>query len=293
MPPFSNLVFFGSGPVAVATLTALKTAGFVFEAIITKPRAPGFRGDVPVVDLARAWNVRLLTPQTKAELSEIVEQAQLSSHLGLVVDYGLIINKDVIDSFPLGIVNSHFSLLPQWRGADPITFALLSGQQTTGVSLMLINEKMDEGLLIAQKSYDIPADCTIQQLTQGLIALSNRMLVRYLPTYLQGKLQPYRQSNQPPTYSRKLQKEDGRIDWTKPASALEREVRAYLGWPKSYSRMFGRDIVITKARVATDQNDGDLVISCGDQTWLAVQELTAPSGRKMSGADFLRGYKKS
>lgn len=106
----------------------------MLEAIITKPRAEGFRGDVPVIALAESWHVPYFTPKNKTELSELFAKQRFTSPLGLVVDYGIIINQDVIDAFEKGILNSHFSLLPEWRGADPITFSLLSGQPATGVS---------------------------------------------------------------------------------------------------------------------------------------------------------------
>ncbi len=292
MKPFVNLVFFGSGPVAAATLRALHQANFLIEAIITKPRAAGFRGSVPVIDLAQTWDIPLFTPQNKQELTQLFAHQHFSSPVGLVVDYGIIITQAVIDTFSKGILNSHFSLLPQWRGADPITFALLSGQQETGVSLMIINSKLDEGVLIDQQTYKIPADATINQLTEALVGLSNKMLIKDVPDYVAGKCVPYPQPGQPISYSRKIKKEDGALDWSKTAQQLEREVRAYKGWPKSYAQLFGRDIIVTKVRVAHNELDGVLVIPCGSQTWLEVVELIAPSGRIMNGSAFLHGYKK-
>lgn len=292
MKQSSTLVFFGSGPVAAATLHGLHDAGFIFEAIITKPRIPGFRGDVPVLALAEALSIPVFTPSKKAELSDIFANHNFSSPVGLVVDFGIIISQSVIDSFSKGIINSHFSLLPEWRGADPITFALLSGQQMTGVSLMLINSKMDEGELIDQASYQISTDETIKTLTQQLIDLSNKLLIKDIPRYLAGGLQPYPQPDKPPTYSRKLTKADGLIDWQKPAESLEREVRAYQGWPKSYTTLFGHQIIITKARVAANEHDGKLTAAC-NPGWLEILELVAPSGRTMSGEAFLRGYSHS
>jgi methionyl-tRNA formyltransferase len=292
MKSSETLVFFGSGPVAAKTLLNLHGAGFVFEAIITKPRAPGFRGEVPVIELAQTWQIPYFTPANKAELSELFASHHFASPLGLVVDYGLIINKDVIDAFLKGIVNSHFSLLPEWRGADPITFAILSGQQETGVSIMLIVEKLDEGPLLTQGNYTIPPDITIQQLTHDLVELSNTLLRRTLPAYLSGKLRPHPQPDKPATYSRKIKKEDGLLDWHKPAKVLEREVRAFLGWPKSYTTLFGHQVIVIKARVTANAQDGALVMTC-QPGWLEIQELIGPSGRTMSGADFLRGYKRN
>lgn len=287
-----KIVFFGSGPVASATLEGL-LPHFTVEAIITKPRAQGYRGSVPVLELAEARNIPVFTPKNKAELSDLFASATFTAPVGVVVDYGIIISRSVIDYFKMGIVNSHFSLLPEWRGADPITFSILGGRpETAGVSLMLINEKLDEGELLAQKPFAMPATITTPELTDELVALSNAMLIEYLPAYTAGELQPYPQPSTPPTYSRKLTKEDSFLDTAKPAAQLEREIRAFAGWPKSKITLFGHQVVVKKARVAAHQTDGALVIACGDGTFLEILELTAPSGRTMQGADFLRGYKK-
>ena len=287
-----KIVFFGSGPVASATLEGL-LPHFTIEAIITKPRPEGHRGSVPVLELAEAKQIPVFTPRNKAELTDLFAQATFTASVGLVVDYGIIISRSVIDYFPKGIVNSHFSLLPEWRGADPITFSILAGRpETAGVSLMLINEKLDEGELLAQEPFALPPVITTPELTHELVTLSNRMLIEHLPRYLSGELQPYSQPDTPATYSRKLTKEDGFLDVTKPADQLEREVRAFAGWPKSKLTLFGHQIVVKKARVATSATDGVLIVPCGNDTHLEILELTAPSGRTMTGADFLRGYKK-
>ncbi len=293
MSPSPKIVFFGSGPVAAATLQGLLEAGFDFEAIITKPRAGGFKGSVPVVELAQARGLPIFTPQTKVELTHLFAVHTFKSPVGLVVDYGIIIAKEVIAAFPKGIINSHFSLLPQWRGADPITFSVLSGQKETGVSLMLINERLDEGLLLSQETLPLEADITTPVLTQKLITRSNFMIVRDLPKYLSGDIKPYPQSDATPTYSRKLTKEDGKLDSSKPAVQLEREIRAFRGWPKSKAVLFEKyPVVVTKAQLASNSTDGALVLSCGEKSYLEILELTAPSGRTMSGEAFLRGYKK-
>lgn len=292
MTPSPKIVFFGSGPVASATLEGILPY-FEVEAIITKPRAEGHRGSVPVLELAEARQIPVFTPRNKSELSEVFARTSFSAETGLVVDYGVIINRDVIDAFKNGIVNSHFSLLPDWRGADPITFSILAGRpETAGVSLMVINEKLDEGELIAQEPYELPSTITTPQLTDELVALSNRMLIEKLPHYIAGEIQTYPQPDHTPTYSRKLTKEDSVVDTTKAADVLEREIRAFAGWPKSKLDLFGHNVVIKKARIAADETDGSLIVNCGNHTFLEILELTAPSGRTMSGADFIRGYKK-
>jgi methionyl-tRNA formyltransferase len=288
----ASLVFFGSGPVAAASLDGLVETGFEIEAVITKPKPAHHRGEAPVLNLAEQANLVIHTASTKKQLEEIFEKNSFSSLVGVVVDYGVMIPEEVINYFPKGIVNSHFSLLPQWRGADPITFALLSGQNKTGVSLMLIEPPLDTGKLIAQAHYDIEPDETNLTLTDNLIELSNKALASVLPLYVAGQVVPTDQNPlEEPTYSRKLTKEDGLIDWGKPAKQIEREVRAFLGWPKSRTTIFGKDVVLTKARVAKDKDDGALVIECSPG-YLEIQELIGPSGRTMSGADFMRGYNK-
>lgn len=287
-----KIIFFGSGPVASATLAGLLPY-FDIEAIITKPRAEGHRGSVPVLEFAEAKQIPVFTPRNKAELADLFTDAHFTATTGLVVDYGIIISQSVIDYFKMGIVNSHFSLLPEWRGADPITFSILAGRpETAGVSLMIINEKLDEGALIAQEPFDLPPIITTPELTDVLVLLSNNMLIEKLPPYMAGEIKPYPQPDTPATYSRKLTKEDGVLDTSKPADQLEREIRAFAGWPKSKLNIFGHNPVIKKARVAKDSTDGALVIACGNATFLEILELTAPSGRNVSGADFIRGYKK-
>lgn len=282
-------VFFGSGPVAAASLRLL-AQDFDFEAVITKPRPAQHRGEVPVLTAAEELRLPVFTAANNQELDQLFDTKPVSSQLAILIDFGIIVSQKVIDYFPLGVINSHFSILPQWRGADPISFAVLSGQKSTGVSLMLIDKGLDTGKILVQKNLLITSGDTTPSLTAKLVNLSNTLLHRYLPLYLAGKVKPRSQPHPDrATYSRKLAKEDGLIDWNKPAAKIEREVRAYAGWPKSQAKIFGHDVIITKARVAKDATDGDLVLQC-QPGWLEIEELTAPSGKTISGAEFLRGY---
>lgn len=299
-----TIVFFGSGPVAAKSLELL-TQNFTVEAVVTKPRPSHHRGSVPVLELTEKLGLQTFTPNTKQELSELFASNPVVSEVGIVIDYGIIIAQDVIDYFPFGIVNSHFSLLPEWRGADPITFSVLSGQSQTGVSLMLIVEKMDEGPLIGQATYDMPTNITTPTLTDDLIVLSDKLLEEVLPLYINGQTDPAPQSEvtlaatKEATYSRKLTKEDGRIDWNKPAAELEREVRAFIGWPGSYTNLGGKDIVVLSTTITpvTDLAPGkakiinkQLVIGCG-QGSLQINRLKPAGKQEMTGQAFLAGYK--
>lgn len=285
-----TILFFGSGPVAAASLESLADS-FSIETVITKAVPPHHKDPAPVEELAKKLGLPILFASTKKELDTIFTDKNFSSPVGVVVDYGVIISQFVIDQFPLGIVNSHFSLLPQWRGADPITFSLLSGQEKTGVSLMVIEPTLDTGKLITQKVLQAPLlQETTPTLTDKLVALSNQLLYEYLPRYIDGEITP---KNQPHpdrvTYSRKLTKADGVLDFKKSAPELEREVRAFAGWPKSRTQVFNHDVIITKAHVSPSPKT-KLDILCGDGQYLSVDELIGPSGRKMDAKSFLNGY---
>lgn len=284
-----KIVFFGSGPVAAASLEFL-AKHFSIEGIITKSVPAHHKGLAPVEELTKKLHIPVYFASTKLELDELIDNHQFNSRLGVLVDYGVIISQKTIDSFELGIVNSHFSLLPEWRGADPITFSILSGQEKTGVSLMLIEPTLDTGKLLTRKSLKVSSNETTPSLTNRLVALSNLLLNQYVPEYMDGLNKPKDQPHPDrATYSRKLTKNDGIIDWKKPAIQIEREIRAFQGWPRSRSTIDGKDIIITKAHVSTSKAN-KLDILCGDNNYLSIDELLAPSGRTMNAKAYINGY---
>jgi methionyl-tRNA formyltransferase len=291
------IVFFGSGPVAAASLRLL-AADFKVEAVITKPRPKHHRHPFPVLALADELGLKTYTAATGKEVSALFTEHTFESPVGVIIDHGIILGADVIKAFPRGIVNSHFSLLPRWKGPDPISFAILNGDEETGVSLMVIAEQLDEGRLIAQEPFALADDITTPELTERLIALSHDMLVRTLPLYVHGEVSPQPQPDTPESHSHKLSKADGVIDWQKPAARLEREVRAYAGWPRSRTTLGTTDVIITKAHVIQGNGDPgtirsadkELAVCCGES--LLVIDALIPAGkREMPAAAFLAGYK--
>lgn len=284
-----SIVFFGSGPVAARCLELL-LEHYDIEAVVTKPRPPHHKYDVPVIEIASNHNLSILTAANRTELDGLISAQNFTSEIAVLIDFGIIVSKKIIDAFPLGIVNSHFSLLPEWRGADPITYAILSGQPKTGVSLMLIDEGMDTGKILTRRSIDIAPDDTSVSLTDKLIRLSSELLNECLPGYISGSLKP---KNQPhpdrATYSRKLTKLDGIIDWSESAATIERKVRAYQPWPRCSTVINNHRIIILKSHVS-DNKKTPLDIQCGDGAFLSIDQLIAPSGKTMSGDAFLRGY---
>jgi methionyl-tRNA formyltransferase len=297
------IVFFGSGPVAAESLRLLYQHCTI-EAVITKPRAAHHKGDVPVLRLAKELHIPTFTATNKATLDDLFTTDPVSSRLAVLIDFGIIVSQKVINYFPLGIVNSHFSLLPEWRGADPITFSILSGQKRTGVSLMLLTAGMDEGPLLAQTDYELSAESTTPSLTADLITLSDEQLKIILPLYVANETMAVDQSVasisdvKEPTYSRKLTKQDGQINWSDPAAVIERTIRAYLEWPKSRATISGLEVIITRAHVVDETgNPGQTavvdkypVVFCGKQA-LALDTVKPAGKKEMTGEAFLAGYK--
>lgn len=297
-----EVVFFGTGPVAAESLDLL-VSDFDVVAVVTKPRPEHHRGSFPVIDVAIEHGLPLHFVSNKQELSELVARKPFKTDVAILIDFGIIVTKDVIDYFPKGIINSHFSLLPEWRGADPISFALLSGQPKTGVSLMLIDEGMDTGKIIRQKSLPIAPDATNESLTSELIQLSDRLLKADVPAYLAGELPPRSQPHPDrATYSRKLTKEDGRLDWGKPADLLEREIRTFKEWPKSYTNLAGIDVIITSAYAApgigaasvpgdiSQVNDAGIIMIATSNGSLCITKLKPVGKSEMTAKAFLAGY---
>lgn len=294
----SKIVFFGSGPVAAKSLELLKES-FDIECVITKPSTEKLmQAVVPKTTVFCVSN--------KSELDNLISKTDIQSDIALLIDFGIIVSQQVIDSFDKGVVNSHFSLLPEWRGADPITFSILSGQEVTGVSLMLLVAGMDEGPVLAQGELKLNGTETSDELTDDLITLSDALLTEIIPKYLENNIsvttqeEMAQQLNRPtgPTYSRKLTKADGLIDWTKPAQEIEREIRAYISWPRSYTKLGNTELIIKKASVLPksaiagqyEYDKNTLIVFCGKDA-LSL-EIIQPAGKKeMPVKAFLAGYK--
>lgn len=293
----SSLVFFGTENFSVPTLTKLlasslnPNAGYSVLAVVTKPDSPSGRGrqikSPKVKQIAERAGIRVYQPEKAGEIEGDLKKLQ--ADCGVLVAYGKILPQKIIDIFPAGIVNVHPSLLPKYRGPSPIEAALLHGDKLTGISLMKLTAGMDEGPVYATKKVEIEPGINKPILADYLAVVGADFLRQKLPEVLDGSLKPRPQDESKASYTKLLTKDDSIMDFAKPAEVLEREVRAFAGWPKSVTRVRVQKIIVTKARVAKDEKDGDLVMRC-HPGWLEIQELVAPSGRTMPAADFLRGY---
>jgi len=281
-----------------STLQALLAAGYKVEAVVVAQNDQGKsrRGrELEVATIAKAHNIPLIAP---AKLKAVKDDlAAYKATAGVLVAYGKIVPQEVIDIFPKGIINIHPSLLPKHRGPTPIESAILHGDKETGVSLMQLSAKMDAGPVYAQETVLLHGNESKQMLADQLLALGGNMLVHYLPDILSGKLKASKQNDKQATYDKLISKEAGQLDYHKPAEELEREVRAYAGWPKTHVLLANQQLVITSAHAVAGQGmpgsmwlqGKELGIFC--QEGILVFDSLIPAGKKeMTAQAFLAGY---
>jgi methionyl-tRNA formyltransferase len=288
----TKIVFFGTEDFSLATLTGLIEADYSIAAVVTRPDSKKGRGQrltPPAVKiLATRHNIPVWQPARLKDITDDIKS--LGKTIGILVSFGKIIPQNTIDLFTPGIINVHPSLLPKYRGPSPIESAILNGDETTGVSIMQLSAEMDAGPVYAAKTYALKGTETRPELYQTLATIGTDLLLETLPRILDSSLHPLPQNNQEATYCQLLQKENGVLQPEKiPAAQAERQVRAYLNYPKTRYSIFNQQVIITKARVSNEY-ETPLDILCQDGAFLSIDELIAPSGRVMSGEAFLHGY---
>lgn len=287
------LVFFGTEDYSATVLDNLLGAGIAIEAVITKPDLKKGRGQklqAPAVKtIAENYNVTVYQPENLTQMRDAI--AQTSRFGAILVSFGKIIPQDIIDSFELGIINLHPSLLPKYRGPSPIESAIYNGEQLTGVSIMTLNDKMDAGAIYAQAPVEITPTTTASQLYQQTAQLGSKLLIQILPQIIAGKLIPEPQDDTQATYCSLLTKAQGWLNSEKSsADQLVNQIRAYNVFPKSRLEIYDQICIITNAS-ADNQPTSPLNFECVDGQFLNIHQLIAPSGKTMTATAFINGYK--
>jgi len=294
-----RIVFMGSSEFSVASLAALLEAGHDVCAVYAQPPRPAGRGHeerpCPVHAFALDRGLSVLTPKNFKNQADLAAFAAHGADVGVVAAYGLILPVAVLSAPRLGCVNVHASLLPRWRGAAPIQRAILAGDAETGISIMQMDEGLDTGPVLVAEATPITATATAQELHDTLATLGARLLLEALEGLQAGALSPQPQDDARVTYAAKLERGEGRLDWTRPAVELDRMVRALNPWPGVWFEHGGERIKVLAAETADgagapgDVLDDALCVVCGSGA-LRLMRLQRPGKAAMDADAFLRGY---
>ena len=297
-----KIAFLGTSEFAVPALQALVDAGHDVTAVYTRAPKPAGRGQqerkTPVHVLAETLGLAVRTPRTLKNDAEAEAFRALDLDAAVVVSYGHILTKAFLDAPVLGCVNIHGSLLPRWRGAAPIHRAILAGDAETGVTTMLMDEGLDTGpMLLAERTPILAAD-TAETVHDRLAALGATLIVSTLDGLVRKSIDPTVQPQDGVTYAHKLGKEEGVLDWRRPAGELERKVRAFHPWPGTSFELNGERIKVLDAGLALTagapgtlalSRDGFPVVACGSGG-LKLLKLQRPGKSAVAADAFLRGF---
>jgi len=292
----------GTPAAAVPTLRRCLDDGHDVVAVWTQPDRPSGRGNKitfsPVKELALE---RGLTVHQPARIKNDESKALFASHdadVAIVVAYGRILPADFLNTPRRGCINVHFSLLPSYRGASPVNWAIVNGETTTGVTTMFIEPTLDTGPILLQRETAIGERETAPELMGRLAEIGAELLSETLANV--DTLEPRIQDDSVATFAPILKKDDGIIDWEKNALAIESAIRGFQPWPNAHTSFNGRGLIIWRAELATgsfsekpgqiiSSHGNEVVVQCGDQTALRLLELQPEAKRRMSARDFLNG----
>jgi methionyl-tRNA formyltransferase len=299
-----KLVFCGTPDFAVPTLEKLAEAGFDLRLVLTQPDRPRGRGLEVVASPVKQSATRLGIPIYQPEKIKVNEElrAKLTENAPdaiIVVGYGRIIPKWMLDLPRYGNINLHASLLPIYRGAAPIQWAIANGETVTGVTTMRIDEGLDTGAILLQREIPITDDDTAVTLSLKLAAIGGDLMIETLHGLQQSTIAPRRQNNAEATLAPILTKEDGRIDFTRSAQEIYNRFRGFQPWPGAFTSFRGRGLNITGMRLTSESvpqgqlvvKESHLFVGCGRDSAIEVLELQPEGKRRMKSEDFVHGYR--
>ena len=299
-----RIIFMGTPDFSVGTLEALVEAGHEVCLVVTQPDKPKGRGKemqyTPVKEAALKHGIEVYQPRRIREAECVEKLRQYNADIMVVIAFGQIIPKEILEMVPYGCVNVHASLLPKYRGAAPIQWSIIDGEAVTGVTTMQMDEGLDTGDMLLKTEVPITAEETGESLHDKLAKAGAALCVETLAKLQEGSIVPEKQGESPTAYARMLDKKLGNIDWTKSAVEIERLVRGLNSWPSAYTYWNKKVVKIWKASV-TDENSNEQVgtvvkvekdgfyVQTGNGI-LKVLELQIPGKKRMDAGAFLRGY---
>lgn len=299
-----RLVFMGTPEYAAVTLKSLVSAGYDICGVFCQPDKPVGRKRIltppPVKVCAEENSLTVFQPETLRDGTAAEILKELNPDIIVVVAYGKILPKEILDIPRFGCVNAHASLLPKYRGASPIQWAIVNGESVTGVTTMYMDEGMDTGDILETVSVDIKPEETAEQLFSRLSSISAELTISTLDKIEKGNIVPHSQPIDGASYAPIIKKEMARLDFNKTAEELHNAVRGYYSWPCAFFELSGKRIKVIASRVGdkTDKPAGtvvkagdELVIACGGGTTLRLLEVQPEGGRVMTAKQMLCGNK--
>jgi methionyl-tRNA formyltransferase len=304
MAPTENLVFCGTPQFAVPTLEKLVEAGFNVCLVVTQPDRPKGRGLGLMASSVRQTAERLGLPTYQPEKIKQNEELrakleQITPAAIIVVGYGRIIPKWMLELPKHGNINLHASLLPKYRGAAPIQWAIANGEQVTGVTTMRIDEGLDTGDILLQKDVAILDEDTAETVSPRLAAIGADLMVETLRGLGEGTISAAPQKSHEATLAPILKKEDGRVDFNRTSHEIYNRMRGFQPWPGAFTAFRGKALNITAARLASEKipqaellvSDERLFVGCGNSTALELLEVQPEGKKRISARDFVHGYR--
>lgn len=299
-----NIIFAGTPHFAVPSLQALINSSHRVMAVYTQPDRPAGRGreitSSPVKILAQSAQLPIYQPQTLRDAQQQKQLRELNADVMIVVAYGLILPREILEIPRLGCINVHASLLPRWRGAAPIQHSILAGDEKTGVTIMQMNEGLDTGDILSQKSCEINSTETSGDLYERLATMGAELLLKTLAEIENKNISPQPQDNQHATHAPKIQKKDAQLNWHLPAENLARAVRAYNPVPIAFTIFNGQPLRIWQAIALPEKHTtkpGTLIRASKDgidvaakENILRILQLQMPGKTPQSAADFFHAY---
>lgn len=300
-----KIIFMGTPDFSVGTLEALADAGHEIVLAVTQPDKPKGRGKEmqypPVKTAAMERGIPVFQPVKIRETECIEELARYQADVIVVVAFGQLLPAKILRMTPYGCINVHASLLPKYRGAAPIQWAVIDGEKVSGVTTMQMDEGLDTGDMLLKKEIPLDPNETGGSLHDKLAAAGAALCVETLQRMEAGTLTPEKQGESPTAYARMLNKDMGRIDWSQDAVKIERLIRGLNPWPSAYTVWDGKTMKIWEAEVSQDNTEVEpgTVTEVGKdffavqtkQGQLKIKQLQIPGKKRMDVAAFLRGYK--
>ena len=299
-----KIVFMGTPHLSIPVLERIVDDGHEILAVYTQPDRTSGRGRrttiSPLKEYSVSKNYLVLQPENfRGNSSEINTLKKFDADIAVVAAYGILLPPEVLSAFRHGCINLHPSLLPKYRGASPVSSAILAGDKYTGVTIIQLDSGMDSGPILSQEKIKLQGDEFCDKLTMDLFMLGSKLVSKTISEFATGDIEIVQQDHDKATFTEKLSRNDGLIDWTKGFNRIWKEIRAYNPWPGSHTKFKGKNLKIIEAKISTEYKSpsgyvsihrNEVYIGTSDGS-LNIKKLQVEGGKIVLASDFARGHK--